>query len=220
LDKIVRFATLDFGGAYLAFRLLITCAVRRYGFSLRVTLLHDIYQPYLSTAHRVVRTAVFRILGVFYDVQTIDQLNCAKRKCSLPTEFGGLNVQSFELDIEHAHYASFTATLANMNTDNAPESLGPMTYVRSYPQGTIAFSSALRTSYDTISNMGGFWESDLAALTYTLNQDMSEFPCPDVELVVSPVDNSAASATQFTCFILPTPDALTRSGDFGGPGLP
>jgi hypothetical protein len=60
------------------------------------------------------------------DVQTLDQLNCAKRHLSLPREFGGLNVPSLELDVESAHYASFTATLANMIIDHESESLGPM----------------------------------------------------------------------------------------------
>jgi hypothetical protein len=35
LDKIVCFATSEFGGAHAAFRLMITCAVRRYGLVLR-----------------------------------------------------------------------------------------------------------------------------------------------------------------------------------------
>jgi hypothetical protein len=35
-------------------------------------------------------------------------------------------------------------------------------------------------------------------------------------LVVSPVNNAVAHATQLTCLQLPTPDALTRSGDSGG----
>jgi hypothetical protein len=43
LDKIVCFAMSDFGGTRAAFRLMITCAVRRYGFLLR-TLPPDIYR--------------------------------------------------------------------------------------------------------------------------------------------------------------------------------
>jgi hypothetical protein len=39
---------------------------------------------------------------------------------------------------------------------------------------------------------------------------------PDVELVVSPVNNAVAPASQLTCLQLPTPDGLTRSGDPGG----
>jgi hypothetical protein len=39
---------------------------------------------------------------------------------------------------------------------------------------------------------------------------------PDVELVASPVDNAAASATHLSCLQLPNLDALTRSGDYGG----
>jgi hypothetical protein len=35
LDKIVCFAMSDFGGTHAAFRLMITCAERRYGFLLR-----------------------------------------------------------------------------------------------------------------------------------------------------------------------------------------
>jgi hypothetical protein len=48
-------------------------------------------------------------------------------------------------------------------------------------------------------------------LTNTLNQALSECAGgPDVELVVSPVDNAAASPTYLICLQLPTPDALTR----------
>jgi hypothetical protein len=66
--------------------------------------------------------------------------------------------------------------------------------------------------------MGGFSESDLAVLINTLNQDLSEYDGPDVELVVSPANNNkVAPATQLTCQQFPTPDALTRQGDYGGP---
>jgi hypothetical protein len=63
--------------------------------------------------------------------------------------------------------------------------------------------------------MGGFSESDLAVLTNTLNQDLSDYVGPNVELVVSPIDNAAACPIQLICLLLPTSDALTRSGDFG-----
>jgi hypothetical protein len=73
-------------------------------------------------------------------------------------------------------------------------------------------SFQLRNSYDAISNkMGGFSESVLAVLTNTLNQDLSDYVGPDVELAASPVDNAEASATQLTCLQLQIPDALTRS---------
>jgi hypothetical protein len=49
----------------------------------------------------------------------------------------------------------------------------------------------------------------------TLNQDLSDYTGPDVEVVVSPVNNDVALATQLTCLQLPTPDAFTRSGDSG-----
>jgi hypothetical protein len=64
--------------------------------------------------------------------------------------------------------------------------------------------------------MGGFSESDLVVLTNTLNQDLSDYDGPDVESIVSPVNNAVAPATQWTCLQLPTPDALTRLGDSGG----
>jgi hypothetical protein len=125
LDKIACFTMSDFGGTHAAFRLMITCAVRRYGFLLR-TLPPSICRPYFSIANRAVRIAVFRILGVSQDVQTLDKLYCAKRQLSLPAECGELNVPSLELDAEHAHYALFNATLASMIIDYEPESLGPM----------------------------------------------------------------------------------------------
>jgi hypothetical protein len=126
LDKIVCFAMSDFGRTHPAFRLMITYAVRRYGFLLR-NLPPDICRSYLATADRAVRTVVHRILGVFQDVQTLDKLNCAKRQLSLAAEVGGLsNVRSLELDVEPAHYAPVTATLANAIIDYESESLGPM----------------------------------------------------------------------------------------------
>jgi hypothetical protein len=64
--------------------------------------------------------------------------------------------------------------------------------------------------------MGGYSESNLVMLTNTPNQDLSDYVGPDIELVVSPVNNAVAAATQLTCLQLLTPDALTRSGDSGG----
>jgi hypothetical protein len=81
---------------------------------------------------------------------------------------------------------------------------------------TSPWAVQLRNSYDTISNMGWFSESDLAVLANILNQDLSDNAGHDVELVVSRVDIAAASATSFTCLQLKTPKNLTRSGDFEG----
>jgi hypothetical protein len=81
---------------------------------------------------------------------------------------------------------------------------------------TLPWAVQLRSSDYAISNMGEFSESDLGVLINTLNQDLSDYHGPDVELMASPVDNAAASATQFTCLQLLTPHAFTRSGDFGG----
>jgi hypothetical protein len=64
--------------------------------------------------------------------------------------------------------------------------------------------------------MGGFSESDIVLLTNTLNQDLSDYAEPDVELVVSPVKNAVVPVTQLTYLQLPTPDALTRPRDSGG----
>jgi hypothetical protein len=88
LDKITCFAMSDFGGTHDGFRLMITCAVRRYGFLLR-SLSHDICRSYLAIANRAVHTTVFRILDASQDVQTLNKLNCVKRKLSLPSKFGG-----------------------------------------------------------------------------------------------------------------------------------
>jgi hypothetical protein len=125
LDNMVCFAMSDFGGTHAAFRLMITCAVRRYGLLLR-TLPPNICRPYFATADRAVRATLYRILGVSLDTQTLDKLNCAKRKLSLLAEYGGLNVPSLELDAELAHYASFNATLANLVTLYESELLGPL----------------------------------------------------------------------------------------------
>jgi hypothetical protein len=82
LDKIVCFTTSDFGGAHLAFRLMITCAVCRYGFLLR-TLPPNVCRPYFTTADKAVCAAFSRMFGDFHDVQTLDKLNCAKRLLSV-----------------------------------------------------------------------------------------------------------------------------------------
>jgi hypothetical protein len=82
---------------------------------------------------------------------------------------------------------------------------------------TLPWAVQSRSSYDTISTaMGGFLKSDLVVLTNTVNQDLADYAGPDVELVVSPVNNAVASATQLTCLQLLSPDALSRLGDSGG----
>jgi hypothetical protein len=159
----------DFGMTHVAFRFMITCVERRYGFLLR-TLPPHICRPYLATASRAVRNAVYRVLGVSQVVQTLGKLNCAKRELSLPSEFGGLNVPSLELNVEHAHYASFTATLANVIIDCESESLGPMYDLIRHEllntaTYTLPWALQLLSSYDTISTMGEFSESDLVVLT-------------------------------------------------------
>jgi hypothetical protein len=132
----------------------------------------------------VVRTIiVYRIIGVSHDVQTLDQLNCAKRQLSLPAEFGGLDVPSLELDAEPAHYDSFTATLAIMIIDYESESLGPLYGLIRQKLLNVAtcplpWAVQLRNSYDTISTMGGFSESDLVVLTNRVNRDLSDYGGP------------------------------------------
>jgi hypothetical protein len=78
----------------------------------------------------------------------------------MPTEFGGLNVPSLELDLGLAHYASFTTTLANLITDYESESLGHMYSIIRHELLHVANSTlpwAVQL-YDTISNLGGFSE--------------------------------------------------------------
>jgi hypothetical protein len=70
LDKLVNFYTSDFGDAHSAFRVMITCAVRRYGFLLR-TLPPSVCRPYLATFDSVVRYVVFRIFGVSREIWNI-----------------------------------------------------------------------------------------------------------------------------------------------------
>jgi hypothetical protein len=60
---------------------------------------------------------------------------------------------------------------------------------------TLPWAVQLQNSYDTISNMGGFSELDHAVMTKTPNQDLSDYAGPNVELVVSPVDTSAAKTS-------------------------
>jgi hypothetical protein len=193
------FTAAVFVGARSAFRLLITCAVRRHGFLLR-NLPHGICRPYHATSDRADSIAFSQIL----DVQTLDQVNCAKRRLSLRAEFRGLNVRSIELDVKHAHYASFTATLSNMITDHESELISHMySHIRHklphVATFTLPWAVQLRDWYDTISNMNGFSESYISVLTNTLNQCLSDYVGPDVEVVLSPVENVAASATHLTC---------------------
>jgi hypothetical protein len=131
----VEFFASDFGGVHSAFRLTITCTVRRYGFLLH-NLPPDVCRPYLAAADSVVWYAIFRIFEfrVFetlkpqtpLEVYTHDQMNCATRHFPLPAEFGGLDVPSFAIDVEPTHYASFDATLAIHIIDCKSESLGPL----------------------------------------------------------------------------------------------
>jgi hypothetical protein len=216
LDMIVCFAMSDFGRTHVAFRLMITCAVRRYGFLLRTLLIYNC-RRYLAAAYIAVCTSIFRIFGGSQDVQTLDKLNCANRQLYLPAEFGGLNVPPLELDAAHAHYASFTKTLANLIIDYESKLLGPMyglirQELMNVAASTLPSAVQLRSSYDTSSTMGGFSES----VINTLNQNLSDYAGPDVELVVSLANNVGAPTTHLTCLQLITPDTLTRSGDSGG----
>jgi hypothetical protein len=130
----------------------------------------------------------FRILGVSQDIETLDKLNCAKRQLFLPAQFGGLSVPSLELNAKPAHYASFTATLANLIIDYESESLGSMYgFIRrelmNVATYTLPWAVQLRKSYDTcdtISTMGWFSESDLLVLINTPNQDFSDYVGRDV----------------------------------------
>jgi hypothetical protein len=152
LDNIVCFPMSDFEEPHVAFRLMFTCAARRYGLLLR-TLPLDICRPYLVVGDRAVRAAVFRIFGVSKDAQTFDKLNCAKRQLSLPAKFGGLNMPSLELDNDLAHYSSFSTTLANLIIEYESESLGPMydlirQEVINVAPSTLPWAVQLRSSYD------------------------------------------------------------------------
>jgi hypothetical protein len=53
-------------------------------------------------------------------------------------------------------------------------------------------------------------------LTYTLNKDLSNCNGPDVELVVSPVNNAVAPATQLISLKLPTPNILSLAREILG----
>jgi hypothetical protein len=57
--KIACFAMSDFGGAHAAFRLMITCVVRRYGLLLRtLPLISADRRSHLGVAHMAARTAL------------------------------------------------------------------------------------------------------------------------------------------------------------------
>jgi hypothetical protein len=69
-----------------------------------------------------------------------------------------------------AHYASFTATLANLIIDYESESLGYTMYglirqeLLNVATSILPWAVQLHSSYDTISIIGGFSESDLVVL--------------------------------------------------------
>jgi hypothetical protein len=90
-----------------------------------------------------------------------DQLSCVKRQLSLPAEFGGLDIPSLKLDDEPAHYASFTATLANLIIDYDSESLGPMyglirRELVNVATSTLPWAVKLRSSYERSPLWAGF----------------------------------------------------------------
>jgi hypothetical protein len=58
----------------------------------------------------------------------------------------------------------------------------------------LQWAVKLRSSYNTISTVGGFSESGLVVLTNTLNQNLSDYVGANVELVVSPATNAVAPA--------------------------
>jgi hypothetical protein len=157
---------------------------------------------------------VFRILGLSHDVQqTVDQLNIFSLisanfpPCQRSYRYGGLIYRP----------SSSMLTMFTMLHESYVRSLGLIRHELLYfATLTLPWAVQLRNSYDTIFTMGGFSESDLEVLINTLNQDMSDYVGPDVELAVSPVNNAVAHATQLTCLQLPNPDALTRSGVSGG----
>jgi hypothetical protein len=82
---------------------------------------------------------------------------------------------------------------------------------------TFTWTVQFRNSYDATSSMSVFFVIRSRGVDlYTKPRLFRLYDGHGVELVVFPVDNTAASAPQLTCLQLPTPDALTRSGDFGG----
>jgi hypothetical protein len=123
-------------------------------------------------------------------------------------KFELLNVLSLELDAEPAHSLpthSLTHSLTRRRTcfihcdprqhdiDYESELLGPMyglirQELLNVATSTLRWAVQLRNSYDSISTMGGFSESDLVVLTNTLSQDLSDYAEPDVELLVSRVN--------------------------------
>jgi hypothetical protein len=91
--------------------------------------------------------------------------------------------------------------LSNLKYESESESLGHMyglirKELLHVAISTLPWTVQSRSSYDAISNMGEFSESDLVVLTNKLNQDLSDYIGPDVELLVHPVNNAVAPATQ------------------------
>jgi hypothetical protein len=67
---------------------MIACAIRRNEFLLRNP--HDFRRPYLATADRAVRYAVFRILGASQAVPSSINLIVLSASFTLPRSLGGL----------------------------------------------------------------------------------------------------------------------------------
>jgi hypothetical protein len=164
----------------------------------------------------------FRIFGTSPEVETYDQIKCAKRQLSLPAELRVLNVPSPRIDIEHAHYASFNASLI---IDCESESLGPLygiirREVRNVATSTSPWAVQLRASYATISGTCGFSDVDLAVFATTLDQDLTDYVSPDVKIISSFASSFASSpsalALHIICLQVPTPYALSRPSDTKG----
>jgi hypothetical protein len=114
-----------------------------------------------------------------------------------------LNVPSPRIDIEHAHYASFNATLANLIIDCESESVSPLygiirREVHNVATSTLPWAVQLRASYATISRTCGFSDVDLAVSATTLDHDLTDYVSSDVKIIPSFAASPAALALHIT----------------------
>jgi hypothetical protein len=116
-------------------------------------------------------------------------LDLAISQIRLPAEFGGFNVPSLEMEANSAHYASFTATLANLISDYEDASLGALYGMLCTELKNVAFSSntwavQLRAAWAEVAKTGGgFTVPELETVSATVNQDVHQYLGEDMELI-------------------------------------
>lgn len=188
LDQILAFRRSPYGAAHHAFRLLLVCAVTRYGYLLR-NLPPDDCIPYMERADEAVLSAFFGIFHITGDRNDPAILDRAASQIRLPALFGGLGIPSLARGAITAHFSSITATLGYLPTDYENESLGQLYHdlraeLLNVGESQLPWAVDYRYAFGQISGCnGGFSESDVQTLQITLGRKFTEYLGRDATLV-------------------------------------